>query len=100
MAPKQEKDVEIFILTGDLDNLQLVNEKVKVYTSGKGIKDTVIYDINKVGERFGVKPKQMNDFKALTGDPSDNIPGVGELGKRQQLKSSKNMTASKICTKN
>jgi len=76
------KDFEIFILTGDMDSLQLVNEKVKVYTLGKGIKDTVIYDINKVVERFGVNPSQMVDFKALTGDPSDNIPGVEGIGKK------------------
>jgi len=82
MAPKQEMDLEIYILTGDLDNLQLVNDKVKVYTSGKGIKDTIIYDTNKVMERFGVTPEQMNDFKALTGDPSDNIPGVDGIGKK------------------
>jgi len=82
MAQTQDKDLEIFILTGDLDNLQLVNEMVKVYTLGKGIKDTIIYDINKVEERFGVKPSQMVDFKALTGDPSDNIPGVEGIGKK------------------
>ena len=82
IIPKQEQDVDIYILTGDLDNLQLVNERVKVYTSGKGIKDTVIYDINKVRERFGVEPAQMIDFKALTGDPSDNIPGVEGIGKK------------------
>jgi DNA polymerase-1 len=46
------------------------------------IKDTVIYDTNKVIERFGVKPGQMVDFKALTGDPSDNIPGVEGIGKK------------------
>ena len=75
-------EIEIFILTGDLDNLQLVNEKVKVYTLGRGIKDTVIYDISKVQERFGVQPTQMVDFKALTGDASDNIPGVEGVGKK------------------
>jgi len=75
-------DVEIFIVSGDLDNLQLVNENIKVYTLGKGIKDTIIYDINKVIERFGVRPEQMVDFKALTGDPSDNIPGVEGIGKK------------------
>lgn len=75
-------DMEIFIISGDLDNLQLVNERIKVYTLGKGIKDTVIYDINKVKERFGVEPSQMVDFKALTGDPSDNIPGVEGIGKK------------------
>jgi len=73
---------EIFIVSGDLDNTQLVNENVKVYTLGKGIKDTIIYDINKVVERFGVTPAQVVDFKALTGDPSDNIPGVEGIGKK------------------
>jgi DNA polymerase-1 len=82
LALSQNNNLEIFILTGDMDSLQLVNEKVKVYTLGKGIKDTVIYDINKVIERFGVKPEQMNDFKALTGDPSDNVPGVHGIGKK------------------
>ncbi len=77
-----EKDLEIFILSGDLDNLQLVNKMVKVYTLGKGIKDTVIYDINKVEERFGVKPSEMVDYKALVGDVSDNIPGVEGIGKK------------------
>jgi len=75
-------DIEIYIVSGDLDNTQLVNENIKVYTLGKGIKDTVIYDINKVRERFGVEPEQMVDFKALIGDPSDNIPGVEGIGKK------------------
>ena len=92
-----EKNIEIYILSGDLDNLQLVNENIKVYTLGKGIKDTVIYDINKVIERFGVDPLQMNDFKALTGDASDNIPGVPGIGKKtaseiiQKYKSIRNL---------
>lgn len=81
-ALKQDPTVEIFIVSGDLDNLQLVDKNIKVYTLGKGIKDTVIYDINKVIERFGVKPEQMVDFKALTGDASDNIPGVEGIGKK------------------
>lgn len=73
---------EIYILSGDLDNLQLVDEKTKVYTLGKGIKETVIYNKERVVERFGVFPKQMVDFKALVGDPSDNIPGVLGIGKK------------------
>lgn len=75
-------NLEVYILSGDLDNLQLVSDKIKVYTLGKGIKDTIIYDRNKVIERFGVSPEQMNDFKALTGDPSDNVPGVPGIGKK------------------
>jgi len=81
IAVKQKKNLEIFIVSGDLDNLQLVNDKVKVYTLGKGIKDTIVYDRQKVIERFGVEPLQMNDFKALTGDASDNVPGVSGIGK-------------------
>lgn len=75
-------NTEIFIVSGDMDNTQLVNEKIKVYTLGKSIKETVIYDINKVIERFGVTPAQMVDYKALTGDASDNIPGVAGIGKK------------------
>jgi len=75
-------NVDIFIVSGDMDNTQLVNEKIKVYTLGKGIKDTIIYDVAKVRERFGVEPSQMVDFKALTGDASDNIPGVAGIGKK------------------
>ena len=52
-----------------------------MYTLGKGIKDSILYDEQKVVERFGVKPNQMNDFKALTGDTSDNVPGVPGIGK-------------------
>lgn len=80
-AVEQKSDLEIFVVSGDLDNLQLVNDRVKVYTLGKGIKDTIIYDAQKVKERFGVDPLQMNDFKALVGDASDNVPGVPGIGK-------------------
>ncbi len=82
IAKKTKSQAETFILSGDLDNLQLVDEKIRVYTLGKGIKDSVLYDEQKVVERFGVKPEQMNDFKALTGDASDNIPGVPGIGKK------------------
>ncbi len=81
IAKKNESEAEVFIVSGDLDNLQLVDQKIKVYTLGKGIKDSVLYDEQKVVERFGVKPEQMNDFKALTGDASDNVPGVPGIGK-------------------
>jgi len=82
IAQRARQDLaQVYILSGDLDNLQLVDEKVKVYTMGKGIKESVIYDVARVIERFGVRPDQMNEFKALTGDNSDNIPGVPGIGK-------------------
>ena len=77
-----KENLQIYILSGDLDNLQLVDESTKVYTLGRGIKETVVYDREKVLSRFEVEPEQMNDFKALVGDPSDNIPGVLGIGKK------------------
>jgi len=48
----------------------------------KGVTDTVIYDENEVFKRYGLKPEQLNDFKGLKGDPSDNIPGVPGVGEK------------------
>lgn len=82
LAQKPSKEIEIYILSGDLDNLQLVDDITKVYTLGKGIKDTVVYDRARVILRFGVNPEKMVDFKALSGDPADNIQGVAGIGKK------------------
>jgi len=73
------------IVSGDLDNLQLIDEQTKVYTLKKGITDVAVYDGKAVQERFGLKPEQMVDFKALRGDPSDNIPGVRGIGEKTAL---------------
>lgn len=81
IAKGVKENAKVYILSGDLDNLQLVDENIKLYTLGKGIKDTVVYDAKRVVDRFGVTPLQMNDFKALTGDNSDNVPGVPGIGK-------------------
>src|SRR5579863_6167691 len=75
-------DCEVFIVTGDLDTLQLVNDCVKTYTMRKGISDTAIYDAKAVRARYGLNPNQMVDYKALRGDPSDNIPGVKGIGEK------------------
>ncbi len=71
---------EIIILSGDLDTLQLVDEKTKVLTMKKGITQTEIYTPAKVKERFGILPNQIPDYKALVGDASDNIPGIPGIG--------------------
>lgn len=71
---------EIFIVTGDMDALQLVGGAVKVYAFRRGLGDTVIYDAAKVKERYGITPNQVVDFKGLRGDTSDNIPGVKGIG--------------------
>lgn len=78
----KSQDVEIFIVTGDLDTLQLVNDKVFVYTLHQGLRDTIIYDKEKIRERFHLEPEQLGDWKALRGDPSDNVPGVPSIGEK------------------
>jgi DNA polymerase-1 len=74
--------IETIIVTGDMDTLQLVNEKTKVYSMSRGLSNAVIYDEEKVLERYGIKPEQLIDFKGLRGDPSDNIPGVKGIGEK------------------
>lgn len=74
--------VEKIILTGDMDTLQLVNEHTFIYTLSRGLTDSVIYDEAKVKERYGLGVSQMIDYKALRGDPSDNIPGVKGIGEK------------------
>ena len=77
---KERPNLTIIIATGDLDTLQLVGPKVKIYTLKKGVKKTLFYTLETVKERFGLSPEQMADFKGLSGDSSDNIPGVPGIG--------------------
>ncbi len=78
-----EKDLDIVIASGDMDTLQLVDDdKVRVYTLKKGIKDTIIYNEKAVIERYGFGPKLLPDYKGLRGDPSDNIPGIKGIGEK------------------
>ncbi len=74
--------IDTYIVTGDMDTLQLVSDNVKVYTLRKGINDIVIYDPAGVKARYGFGPEHMNDYKALRGDTSDNIPGVPGIGEK------------------
>lgn len=74
------KDGEVIIITGDQDTLQLVDSRTKVAMPAMGrIKET-LYDTNAVLGKFGLKPSQIIDYKALSGDSSDNIPGVRGIG--------------------
>ncbi len=78
--------IETTILSGDLDSLQLVNPQTKVYSLKKGVKDIILYDEKRVQEKFGgLEPKHLLDFKALRGDPSDNIPGVVGIGEKTAI---------------
>lgn len=82
ITKNQGNNIEVIIVTGDLDALQLINDQTKVYTFRKGFSDTMIYDAKAVYERFGLLPSQMIDYKALRGDPSDNIPGIRGIGEK------------------
>ena len=76
----EQAGLDVLILTGDLDALQLVTPHVQVYATRRGITDTVVYDVAKVFERYGFDPPKVVDFKALRGDASDNSPGVPGSG--------------------
>ncbi len=82
----RERGVEVVIVTGDTDALQLVGPGITVLTSRKGFTDTVLYDETGVVERYGVNPAQLVDLKALKGDASDNIPGVPGVGEKTASK--------------
>ncbi len=88
---KKEKDLNIIIASGDMDTLQLVtDDKVRVYTLKKGIKDTIIYNEKAVVERYGFVPTLLPDYKGLRGDPSDNIIGIKGIGEKTATELIKN----------
>jgi len=76
----REKGIDAAILTGDRDLLQMVGPGITVLLPGRNFSEAVTYDDAAVEARFGVKPAQLIDYKALVGDPSDNIPGVPGIG--------------------
>jgi len=75
-----QQDIDTIIITGDADAMQLVSPKVRVLTPRRAFGDTMLYDEAAVNQKYGVKPEQIADFKGLMGDPSDNIPGVPNVG--------------------
>ncbi|PIQ98641.1 MAG: hypothetical protein COX91_00980 [Candidatus Nealsonbacteria bacterium CG_4_10_14_0_2_um_filter_39_15] len=82
----QEKPIssktETVIVSGDLDTLQLIGSSTRVYALKRGVKDIFLYDEKEVQKKYGLSPQQILDFKALKGDPSDNIPGVLGVGEK------------------
>ncbi len=77
---ERRKAIEVIILSGDRDVLQLVDGNVKVQMPGWNLKETNLYGAAEVKEKFGLEPHQMVDYKSLTGDASDNVPGVSGIG--------------------
>jgi len=77
---------EVVILSGDTDVLQLVDKNIKAYILRKGVKDTVLYDEEMIKQKYdGLVPGQLEDYKALRGDPTDNIPGATGIGEKTAL---------------
>lgn len=82
----KENKVQSYLVTPDKDFLQLIEDGIYVYKPlKKSVEDAEVYDINKVKEEYGLTPEQFIDFLALTGDPTDNIPGVKGIGEKTAL---------------
>jgi DNA polymerase-1 len=71
------------LVTGDRDMFQLITGKVSVLYAKNG--GDVLYTEDRILEKYGVKPEQLVDVKALMGDASDNIPGVAGIGEKTAL---------------
>ncbi|MGI6209279.1 MAG: DNA polymerase I [Anaerolineae bacterium] len=78
----KSQGIEVLIVTGDTDALQLVDGGVRVLTPGRRFSDPVVYDRERVVQRYGLQPEQLVDYKALVGDKSDNVAGVRGIGEK------------------
>lgn len=75
-----ENDFRTYILTGDKDIVQLVDDKTFVIAPKKGLTEIMLYTEESAAERFGIPPHKIPELKGLMGDPSDNYPGVSGIG--------------------
>ena len=82
----EEEGLDVVLVTGDRDYLQLASDKTKVLITKKGITELEEYDRNKIIEEYGITPEQFIDLKGLMGDKSDNIPGVPGIGEKTGIK--------------
>ena len=78
----EAQGAEVLIVTGDTDIFQLIDEHIRVLISRRRFSDTAIYDKESIRQRYGLEPEQLVDYKAIVGDPTDNIPGVRGVGKK------------------
>ena len=81
-----EQGIETIIVTGDNDMLQAVLPRVKALAPRRSFTDTILYDEEAVEQKYGIKPEQLSDLKALVGDVSDNIPGLPGIGEKTAAK--------------
>ncbi|GKU25502.1 DNA polymerase [Clostridium folliculivorans] len=82
----EENGIEVYIVTGDKDALQLASDNINVVITKKGITEREIYTRARMVEEMGVTPTQFIDVKGLMGDQSDNIPGVPGIGEKTAFK--------------
>ena len=78
------EEIHSYILTGDRDSLQLINDNTSVILVKT--KEDIVYNEKKFTEEYGVTPTQYIDVKAIMGDSSDNIPGVAGIGEKGAFK--------------
>lgn len=81
-----EKNFDNYLLTGDKDYFQLVNENTRVLFTRKGITEMDIITVDKIKEDYDIEPLEFIELKALMGDQSDNIPGIYGIGEKTGLK--------------
>ncbi len=81
-----ECGAEVYLVTSDKDYLQLIDEHTRVVLTKKGVTNTEEMDVEAMDSTYGISPAQFVDLKALMGDQSDNIPGVGGVGEKTALK--------------
>jgi len=82
----EEENMEVILVTGDKDYLQLTSDKTEVLLTKKGITQLEKYDKKRIIEEYGITPEQFIDLKGLMGDQSDNIPGVPGIGEKTGIK--------------
>ncbi|HAA42705.1 MAG TPA: DNA polymerase I, partial [Ruminiclostridium sp.] len=84
----EQRGLEVVIVTGDRDSLQLAGKttRIKIPRTKAGNTETEEYDYDRIVEEYGIKPHQFIDVKGLMGDSSDNIPGVPGIGEKTALK--------------
>jgi DNA polymerase I len=86
LAVKAEKEgIETLLITSDLDMLQLVNHRVKVYALKRGFSNIEEFHPESFEAKYGLKATQFLDLKSLKGDSSDNIPGVPGVGEKTAI---------------
>ncbi len=82
----RDAQLDCWLVTGDKDFLQLVDDRIRVYQLPRGDQDAIVIDRAGVREKFGVAPEQVVDVLALMGDASDNAPGVPGIGEKTAIK--------------